>query len=440
LAAATPQAGDELPVLASADITVREAAPSPASGPERDAIIALNEASALSAEAAVTGVLQRHLDRVLGVVLARVRGPRARKGTKWWVPSGNDSTLEVKAIDTTYVAPDSLTDGLAKDVRPVILTIATDAATDTARRLGDPEDLSAYDSQEIEQAVDEAIRLILGIADRHVRELRQAVLDADTDASSLENLLDRVEKAHRKGGNWVLMSGRTLANALANDAAYGQALRLGCTHAQWVSRRDGRVRPTHVRADGQVRRMGKQFKVGKFELRHPCDPHELPLSWPEVAGCRCRLLFRRPDDNARKLFEVIDRTLRDGSAAGRSIDAVNTALAAAAALPDGASHTPAPQGYGFPPEAPLITLAEPVLGYRQLPETTAIIPGQQITTSGQLVLGLTLAAVATASTLIVLVPAGTVVATADGAVILPAGTVLDVLGTGASGVRAQVVA
>lgn len=434
----TPLPGDELPALDS--FTIREAPPSPAPGPERDAIIALNEASALAAEAAVTGVLQRHLDRVLGVVLARTRGPKARKGTKWWVPSGSDSTLEVKALDATYVAPDSLTDGLAKDVRPVILTVATDSATDTARRLGDPEDLSAYDTEEIEQAVDEAIRLILGIADRHVRELRQAVLDADTDAESLENLFDRIEAAHRKGGNWVLMSGRTLANALANEAAYVQAVRLGCTHAQWVSRRDDRVRPTHARADGQVRGMGKRFKVGKFALRYPADPTLLPASWPEVAGCRCRLLFRRPDDNARKLFEVIDRALRDGSAPSRSIDAVNAALAAAAALPDGAAHTPTPQGYGFPPAVPLVTLTEPVLGYRQLPEDTEAVPGQRIAVSGQLVLGLTLATAATTSTLIVLIPAGTVVATADGAVILAAGTVLDVLGTGAEGVRAQVVA
>lgn len=437
----TPLPGDELPVLS--DITVREASPSPAPGPVRDAIIALNEASALAAEAAVTGVLQRHLDRVLGVVLARARGPKARKGTKWWVPSENGSMLEFKALDATYVAPSSLTTGLAKDVRPVILTVATDAATDTAQRLGDPgqpEDLSTYDSEEIEAAVDDAIRLILGIADRHVRELRQAVLDADTTATSLTDLLDRIEAAHRKGGNWVLMSGRTLANALANAAAYTQAVRLGCTHAQWVSRRDERVRPTHVRADGQVRGMGKRFKVGKFALRHPADPTLLPASWPEVAGCRCRLAFRRPNENARKLFEVIDRALREGSAPSRSIDAVNIALAAAAALPDGAAHTPAPQGYGFPPTAPLVTLTEPVLGYRTLPEDVEVVPGQRIAVADQLVLGLALATSATVHTLTVLVPAGTVVAATDGAVILPAGTVLDVLGAGETGVRAQVVA
>lgn len=419
---------------------MREASPSPAPGPERDAIVALNEASALVAENAIIGMLERHLDRTLGVVLARIRGPKARRGTKWWTSSESASTLEVKRLDATYVAPDKLTNGLADDIRPVVLTIATGAATDTAQRLGDPGDLFALDNEEIEQAVDDAIRVILGIADRHIRELRQAVLDADADADSLGDLLDRIEAAHRKGGNWVLMAGRTLANALANEASYIEAVRLGCTHAQWVSKRDDRVRPTHVRADGQVRGMGKRFKVGKFALRFPADPALLPSSWPEVAGCRCKLLFRRPSENARKLFEVIDRAIRDGSAPRRAIDAVNIALVTTASLPDGVPHTPTPEGYALPPTAPMITLPEPVVGYRRLPEGFDAVPGQQITLSGQLVLGLDWTGAATTLTLAVLIPAGTVVATTNGAIVLPAGAVLEVLGAGATGVRAQLVA
>lgn len=419
---------------------MREAPPSPAPGPERDLIVSQNEVNAQVAENAVTDALQRHLERMIGVVLAKIRGPKARRGTKWWTPSENGSTLEVKALDATYVVPDRLTDRLADDVRPVMLTIATTAATDTAQRLGEPDNLFAFDDDEISRAVDEAIRLILGIADRHVRELRAAVLDADTEADELEKLFQRIETAHRKGGNWVLMAGRTLANALANEASYIQALRLGCTRAQWVSRRDGRVRPTHVRADGQVRRLNQDFKVGKFRLKHPCDPADLPRSWPEVANCRCKLLFWRPSDNAQKLFDIIDQTARDSSAPRRSIEAIGLALTATATMPGGGTDTPTPEGYGLPPRAQMITLPEPVIGYRRLFGDLDVVPGQQFSPPGQLVLGLALTTAATASTLAVLVPAGTVVSTAEGAIILPAGTVLDVLGVGADGVRAQVVA
>jgi len=434
----TPLPGNDLPSLITDGFVVREAAPSPPPGPERDAIVALNDARARAAEDAVIGVLQRHLDQSLGVVLARMRGPKARRHTKWWTTSESASMLEVKALDATYVVPDKLTGGLARDVRPVMFTVASDAARDTAQRLGDPEDIAAFDSEEIERAVDEAVRVILGIADRHLRELRQAVLDADTSATDLENLLDLIEQAHRRGGNWVLMSGRTLANALANAASYEQALRLGCTHAQWVSRRDDRVRPTHVNADGQVRRMGVDFKVGKFELKHPADPALLPASWPEVAGCRCRLTYRRPSDSAQALFEVIDRAIHDGSAPLRAADAVAVALSAAAATQD-APYTPAPHGYGFPPAAPLVTLPDAVVGYRLMPDGFDAVPGQQIVTFEQLVLGLAWVGAATALTLAVLIPAGTVVAATNGAIILPGGVVLEVLGASETGIRAQVV-
>lgn len=55
----------------------------------------------------------------------------------------------------------------------------------------------------------------------------------------------------------------------------------------WISARDGRVRPTHIQADGQVRRIGEYFTVGACNMKHPqdygscADPAELIL-------CRCR--------------------------------------------------------------------------------------------------------------------------------------------------------
>jgi hypothetical protein len=448
----TPRAGDDLPVLGADDFVVHEALPDPPPGPERDAIVALNEARARVAENALTSVLDAHLNRTIGVVLERVKGPKARRDTKWWKPSavassgehpsGSVSTLEVKDLDATYIAPDRLTLKLADDIRPVMLTIATEAATDIAQRVdgtnGEADDIAVYDEAEIERAVDDAIRRILGVADRHVRELRQAVLDADSTASDLDDLLSRIEAAHRKGGNWVLMAGRTLANALANEAAYDQAMRLGCTHAQWISRRDERVRSTHVRADGQVRRMGVRFTVGRFALQHPADPALLPESWPEVAGCRCKLTFRRPNKAVRKVFELVDRFVRDGSAPSRAVEAIRLALATTVVLPGGPVDTPTPQGYGLPESAPAVTLTEPVVGYRRMPGGSEVVPGQQMVLSSQLVLGLDWKTEMTASTLAVLIPAGTAVTATGGTVILPAGTTIDVLSAGSTGVRAQV--
>jgi hypothetical protein len=436
--------------------------------------VVLNEARARQAEDALAGVLSRHLDRTLGVILARARGPKARRGTKWWVQDGLQSkggvstkpavSLQFKAMDPDYVVPGKLTDGLADDIRPAATLIAEASARDTARRLGD--DTELIDRDEIARAVDEAIRVILGVADRHAREVRAAVLAADADATDLDDLLERIEQAHRRGGNWVMMSGRTLANALANASAYAQALRAGCTHSQWISRKDGRVRPTHVAADGQVRRMGTHFRVGGFGLMHPGDPTKLPESWGEIAGCRCGLLFHRPDQPTRNDLALLDRAATDPTVARTSAQALIATVARATAQPDGPTLTPTPDGFGLPPAAPLVTTETPVVATRAMTAPAGLVPGQRIrlpdplvldvgtvvrrgdgppvpdsTTAGgglgDLVTGILVAG--SLASLIVLVPAGVAVAYADGMLVLPAGAVLEVLATGAGEIRARLV-
>jgi hypothetical protein len=460
----SPLAGDDLPELNPARLRVREAAPSPAPGPVRDALAAVTDARARRAEEELAKPLQAYLDRAIGVVRARLKGPKGRKGTRWWdvetkggnspqrsfrngPPEGPHRT-EVKALDPGYILPDKITEELAEELPTAALRIATEAATDTATRLasGDEPDLGAFDSDEIAAAVEEAVSRILGVADRHARELRAAILDADREAADLDEVFDRIEEAHRRGGNWVLMSGRTLANALANDAAYRQAARLGVTHAQWISRRDERVRRTHAHptgADGQVRRLGDRFQVGAFKLRFPGDPTDLPASWSEVANCRCGLLFRKPDkDTRRRLGRVFDAAA-DAASPGQALDVLRRALDKAAAAPDGPVLIPAPTGMGLPPVAALVTLGRDIVAYRVLADEIETVPGQTITTSSALALALAPAAGA-AATLAVLIPAGAVVGVATAAngtaVILPNGATMEVLGAGVDGVRAVLTA
>jgi hypothetical protein len=438
-----PRSGSDLPTIKADKIAVTEAAPDPPPGPIRDQLVAANEARARAAQDALTAVLQAYLDRAHAVITARLRGPKARKGTRWWSveiksvdrPQG----IEHKALDPHYVVPDKIVGGLADDVRPVALRIATDAATDTAERLGDDGGLSDFDMDDIAQAVDDVVSRLLGVADRHASEIRQAVLDADKDAGDLDEVLDRIEDAYRRGGNWLLMSGRTLANALINDAAYREAVRCGVTHLQWVSRRDERVRATHVIADGQVRRTGDKFTVGGFRLQHPGDPTDLPESWREIANCRCGMRFRRPTPQVRALLKATDEQQKDPQAAASHATTILTgAVAASAGTATGETLIPTPDGYGLPPVASVVAVGEPVVGYRVLDHALQVVPGQEIALPSALVLGLATPATATAVVLMVVIPAGVAIGYAAGAVILPEGMVLEVLGAGAEGVRAQV--
>lgn len=420
---------------------MREALPSPAVGPVRDALAAVTDARARRAEEILTAPLQSYLDRAIGVVRARLKGPKARRGTKWWDGAG---PAETKALDPGYILPAKVTEELAEELPTAALRIATDAATDTATRLasGDEPDLGSFDSGEIAEAIEGVVSRMLGVADRHARELRAAILTADEEAEDLDDVFDRIEEAHRRGGNWVLMSGRTLANALANDAAYRQAMRLGVTHAQWISRRDERVRRTHshpLGADGQVRRLGDRFQVGAFKLRFPGDPADLPASWGEIANCRCGLLFRKVDkDTKRRLARVFDAAA-DKRSPAQALDTLRAALRRAVAEPDGPVLIPAPTGAGLPPVAALVALGRDIVAYRALADQIDAVPGQVITAPSALVLALAPAA-ATATTLAVLIPAGAVVGVAAGAqgtaVILPEGAALEVMGAGVDGVRA----
>jgi hypothetical protein len=436
----SPLGGGELPPLGASALTVREARPSPEPGPARDALAAVNDARARRAEELLTGPLQAYLDRAIGVVRARLKGPKARRGTKWWDGAG---PAETKALDPGYVLPDKITDELREQLPTAALTIATESATETGHRLaaGDDGDLAALDEDEIASAVEDAVKRILGVADRHARELRAAILEADRDAESLDDVFDRIEEAHRKGGNWVLMSGRTLANALANDAAYRQALRLGVTHAQWLSRRDERVRRTHAHtggADGQVRRLGDHFRVGKFRLRFPGDPTDLPASWGEIANCRCGLLFRKPDRDIRKRLGRVFGAEGDPEAPADALDTLARALRKAQGTPDGPEIIATPPELDLPPVAALVRLGRDIVGYRQLAEPVEAAPGQVVTAPSALVLALAPVA-ATATTLAVLIPAGAIVGVAGGAVIIPQGAPLEVLGAGAEGLRTVLI-
>lgn len=89
-------------------------------------------------------------------------------------------------------------------------------------------------------------------------------------------------------------------------------------YRQWLSTMDGRTRPTHVAADGQVVPRGEPFIVGSARLRVPGDPSGPPA---EVINCRCTVLF----------IDTPTALVAEGRQEGGIVDQV--ALAAAAGPP-----------------------------------------------------------------------------------------------------------
>lgn len=423
---------------------MREAAPNPPPGPARDALLAVSAQQVRANEDAITTALEEHIKRMGAVVVARAKGPKARKGTKWWTDSasvattqlvGDTTVIEHKALDAEYVVPGKFGDEAAKAVRPVAMRIATRAAGDVAERLGiAPHDLEgdglfAIDTQAVERAVEDAIGKLLGSMERHAEDLRKKVLDADENAESLDEMVSLIEQANQRGGNWLLLRGRDLAHGLAQRAALEQARALGVRSTQWLSRRDERVRPTHVKADGQTRPVSERFKVGAWDLWHPGDPSDLPESWEEIAGCRCTLLFARPSKATRDALKTMsERTTRSDASVKRVLKAAQAA-------------TPVPTPSGMSGDASALKLPEALVGYRVLDKLIDAVPGQRLVLPATVGFGLAAPAAFTAAApvLTILIPAGAAMTVVGGAVALAADTELEVLAVSETGVEARVV-
>lgn len=455
---ASPVNGQDLPAYAPHDLTVTEAHPQPAPGSDREALVLASRARVAAAQTAMTGALDGYLTRLEGVVLSRVKGPRARKGTRWWgesaknlyAPATGGVELETKALDATYALPDKLVAEVGDAARPVALRVAHDAALATARALGvrvpehgDPDEAGfAVDHDALNAAVDRAVARVRDVATHHAKLVRQAIEQADGSAETLDEMLDRISHAHQKGSTWVRMAGAAVTNGLIQDVSVAQARALGVTHAQWLSRRDEHVRPAHARADGQVRELGTPFRVGEADLAHPCDPAGLPETWPEVAGCRCGLLFRAPSADHARALGTLSGT-RPGLGGPGALALLATVAGGGAAVhavaaPIGVSSGPD----GQPPAARQVTTTESVVGYRALEHAAAVTSGQWIMMSGPIVLGLAAPVLFAegAPVLSVLIPAHTTLTVAGGMVVLPSGQPLEVLSVSPTGVQTQAVA
>lgn len=134
------------------------------------------------------------------------------------------------------------------------------------------------------------------------------------------------------------LNGGAYWGAVANGEIFGEQL-----YKQWLSTDDERTRPTHVAADGQVRRIGVPFIVGAFPLRHPSDPLGPPH---ETIQCRCTALYLDAEELTPEQREAADADPQADGEGASTLEPLDDAPGAVDAL----TTTPA--------EAELAELAE----------------------------------------------------------------------------------
>ncbi len=120
------------------------------------------------------------------------------------------------------------------------------------------------------------------------RALTRSLLTGIMQGESIPNLAKRMKDITNKTLSESIRIARTETTRVENSAKQDvgeQGKKLGFKmKKQWISTSDGRTRPEHADADGQIVDIDKPFIVGGEELMYPGD--ESGSAWNTI-NCRC---------------------------------------------------------------------------------------------------------------------------------------------------------
>jgi SPP1 gp7 family putative phage head morphogenesis protein len=132
-----------------------------------------------------------------------------------------------------------------------------------------------------------AVDTLLSRADIE-RELTRSLLTGIMQGESIPNLARRMKDITNKTLSESIRIARTETTRVENSAKQDvgeQGKKLGFKmKKQWIATSDGRTRPEHADADGQIVDIDKPFIVGGEELMYPGD--EAGSAWNTI-NCRC---------------------------------------------------------------------------------------------------------------------------------------------------------
>lgn len=314
---AAPTTGPTVPTMTPAD-AVAALATKTARRPPRTRILRVvregetkESARALPPEAD-SAPLARDLTRVLTGIIdaavaragARVISPKARKGTRHWEPEFEvDTRVGRKALDAATAVNDGRVETETEEqVSPLLIAAGVAAALLIASDLT-PDAPPAIGTAVTYAVTTEMTRLAGWIATTTgdaARHLITTINTADQSGASVAEITAQVDALRAPltarvtafagdAAHTTITAARDVAvETLSDGAGWGGRSPVTDIRRTWQSRRDGKVRHSHVIADGQEVGVSVPFLVGGHLLRYPRDPGA-PLS--ETAGCRCTVTY-----------------------------------------------------------------------------------------------------------------------------------------------------
>lgn len=126
-----------------------------------------------------------------------------------------------------------------------------------------------------------------------IREAQEEAYDAGTP---LRDFSEAVKEAYDGfSEDRATTIARTETGIAANQSLVSAAKASGIPGLQkeWISGDDGRTRPDHVEANGQMVGIDEDFDIGGFKMKQPLDPDGPP---EEVINCRCSVVFSKGEE------------------------------------------------------------------------------------------------------------------------------------------------
>lgn len=229
------------------------------------------------------------------LVLGRLRGRKARAGTRHWtVPNGKP--VVTKDIDPDYVLPDAGVQAVVDAVSPVIANELGPAIQGAFARItpGPTADPIGVRSSIVQDAISREIERLTGLVGADADRVRAVISNADATDKDMDAVLADVRDHYSNTPARAEMRARMVAIGGLNGGSLDVARSMGVTSKEWLSSHDEKVRETHQIADRQVQNIDDPFHVGGFDLDYPGDPSGLPATGAVVYNCRCTMLFARP--------------------------------------------------------------------------------------------------------------------------------------------------